>query len=393
MLYVGIDVASQKHDCCILGEQGVPRAEFQIRNTREGFSYLLQKLTEFSAPESTKIGLEATGIYSTNLTAFLRRNGFEVTTFNPLQIKKRLSATTLRKTKTDRSDARFIADTVMQEAHQPDIPVSYHISELKSLSRLRFHLVRERSKAKIQAKAALHILFPEFVSAFSDVFGASARAILTKYPSAEQVAGCGSNTLSKLLKSASRGRLGQQRAAELKQLAANSIGTYSAARALSLQFYLEHIQLLSTQIATLEQQIKSLMEQIDSPILSVPGIGYILGAAILSEVGDIHRFASPAKLLAFAGLEPSVYQSGKYKPSSGKMVKRGSPYLRWALIQAARLVPRVNTVFGQYLNKKLSENKHFSVASSHVAKKLVRVIFALLKNNVYFSTPILTPAA
>lgn len=112
------------------------------------------------------------------------------------------------------------------------------------------------------------------------------------------------------------------------------------------------------------------MEQIDSPILSVPGIGSILGAAILSEIGDIHRFASPAKLLAFAGLEPSVYQSGKYKPSSGKMVKRGSPYLRWALIQAARLVPRFHVIFGQYLNKKLSENKHFSIAQQKNAPAL-----------------------
>ena len=393
MIYVGIDVASQKHDCCILDRKGALCAEFQIQNTQEGFSLLLQKLTEFSTPESTKIGLEATGIYSTNLTAFLRRNGFEVTTFNPLQIKKRLSATTLRKTKTDKSDARFIADTVMQEAPQPDIPVSYHISELKSLSRLRFHLVQERSKAKTRAKAALHVLFPEFASAFSDMFGASARAVLIKYSSAKQLADCQLNALAELLQTASRGRFGLQKAAELKQLAANSIGADSPARALSLQFYLEQIQLLSTQITALEQQIKALMEQLDSPILSVPGIGYILGAAILSEIGDIHRFASPAKLLAFAGLEPSIYQSGRYQSASGSMVKRGSPHLRWALMQAARLVPRFNDVFGQYLNKKLSEHKHFSVASSHVAKKLVRVIFALLKNNVYFSSSTLSSAA
>ncbi len=393
MFYVGIDVASQKHDCCVLDERGRIRDEFQISNTQEGFSCLLRKLTELSTPLETKIGLEATGIYDSNLTAFLRRKGFEVMTFNPLQIKKRLSATTLRKTKTDRSDARFLAITVMQGAFQPDTPVSYHISELKSLSRLRFQLVKERSKVKTQVKAALHILFPEFESAFSDIFGAAATAVLTAYPSARQIMNCELDSLAKLLKKASRGRLGLDKAAELKQLAANSIGIASKAKETALQCYLEQIQLLNKQVDLLEREIKALMEHIDSPILSVPGISYTLGATILSELGDIHRFSSPAKLLAFAGLDPSVYQSGKYAPSSGTMVKRGSPYLRWALIQAARLVPRFDPTFGQYLRKKLSEGKHFSVASSHVAKKLVRVIFALLTKNVSFSPNILASAA
>lgn len=142
MFYVGIDVASQKHDCCVLNDRGEIWDEFQIQNNLKGFTYLLQKLMEISVPLNIKIGLEATGIYDTDLTDFLRRKGFEVTTFNPLQIKKRLCATTLRKTKTDRSDARFLANTVMREAFQPDTSVSYHISELKSLSRLRFHLVQ-----------------------------------------------------------------------------------------------------------------------------------------------------------------------------------------------------------------------------------------------------------
>lgn len=393
MFYVGIDVASQKHDCCILNERGEIWDEFQIQNTQEGFSFLLQRLAKSATPLNIKIGLEATGIYDTDLTDFLRRKGFEVKTFNPLQIKKRLSATTLRKTKTDRSDARFLANTVMREDFQPDTPVSYHISELKSLSRLRFHLVQERSKVKVQLKGVLHVLFPEFEAAFSDLFGASATAVLNAYPSAAQLANCKVKTLAALLSKVSKGRLGLEKAVELRRLAANSIGIVSEAKTLALRIYLQQIQLLSEQINTLEEQIKSLMDQIDSPILTVPGIGYTLGAIILSEMGDIHRFSSPAKLLAFAGLDPSVYQSGKFAPLSGKMVKRGSPYLRWALIQAARLVPRFDPVFGQYLRKKLSENKHFSVASSHVAKKLVRVIFALLTKNVSFSATPLAPAA
>lgn len=384
MFFVGIDVASKKHDCCILDAQGKVYLQFQFQNSRKGFSFLFENLSKLGSAENVKIGLEATGIYSTSLLSFLWRNGFEATTFNPLHIKKRISATTLRKTKTDKSDAKFIADTVMHENSQPDPHISYHISELKSLTRFRFQLVQDCSRSKIQAKAALHVLFPEFASAFSDVFGASAKAVLNKYPTAEHIAKCRVDSLEKLLSSASRGRFGRAKAEELKYLAKQSIGVFSDAKALALQLYLQQIALLETQIAHVDSQIKAIMRELDSPILSVPGIGYTLGAAILAEIGDIHRFSSPAKLLAFAGMEPSIYQSGKFTPSSGKMVKRGSPHLRWAVGQAARLVPQFSNTFRLYLDKKLSENKHYSVATSHVAKKLVRVLFAMLSKNISF---------
>lgn len=385
MFYVGIDVASQKHDCCFFDKDGSVLDQFQITNDKHGFNLLLNKLSQLDSPNNIKIGLEATGIYSHNLTVFLWRNGFETTTFNPLQTKKRLSATTLRKTKTDKADARFITDTIMREDFQPDIPVSYHTSELKSLTRLRFQRVKECSRSKIRAKAALQILFPEFINVFSDTFGVSAMAVLSKFPSAEQLVGCRLDVLERLLHNASRGRFGKEKAKELKLLAKNSIGVYSKAKTLELQCYLEDILMLKRQIACIDAEIKSVMDEIDSPILSIPGIGYTLGAMILAEIGDVCRFTSPAKLLAFAGLEPSVYQSGKYVPTSGKMVKRGSPYLRWALIQAARLVAMNSAVFSTYLDKKLSEGKHYSVASSHVAKKLVRVIFAILSKNSLYS--------
>ncbi len=385
MFFVGIDVASQKHDCCVLDAQGKVFIQFQFQNNHKGFSYLLETLCGLDSVENIKIGLEATGIYSTNLLDFLWRNGFEATTFNPLHIKKRLSATTLRKTKTDKSDAKFIADTVMHENSQPDTPVLYHISELKSLTRFRFQLVSDCSRAKIQAKAALHILFPEFSSAFSDVFGSSAKAVLNKYPSAFDIAKCRASSLEKLLLTASRGRFGRLKAEQLKTLAKHSIGIFSSAKALSLQFHLQQIALFESQIAQVNLQIKAIMDDIASPILSIPGIGYTLGAAILAEIGDIHRFSSHAKLLAFAGMEPSVYQSGNFRPSSGKMVKRGSPHLRWALGQAARLVPQYSNTFSLYLNKKISENKHYCVATSHVAKKLVRVLFAILLKNISFN--------
>lgn len=384
MFFVGIDVSSAKHDCCILDGSRKMIRSFTILNNREGFSALSDTLTELATPENIKIGLEATGIYGDNLACFLRRKGFNVCTINPLLCKKHQSATTLRKTKNDRSDAKNIALIVASEDLQPDQPLSYHIVELKSLSRARFLTVKDRSSLKNKVKRLVTILFPELLDVFTDLFGASGMALMKRYPSAKALAVCNLDTLTELLKTASRGRFGREKAEALRKLARESIGTFSASAVFQLRLLLKRIELLNTQVEMYDDEIRRLMDQLDSPILSVPGIGYTLGAMILSEIGDIKRFSSPAKLLAFAGLEPSVYQSGKFNPSSGKMVKRGSPFLRWALLQAATYTPVSSTTFAAYYAKKRSEGKSPSVAHSHVAKKLVRVIFSLLSRNVSF---------
>jgi len=384
MFFVGIDVSSAKHDCCILDSSRKPIRSFMILNNRKGFSGLSAVLTELAAPEDIKIGLEATGIYGDNLANFLRRKGYNVCTINPLLCKKHQSATTLRKTKNDRSDAKNIALIVASEDLQPDQPLSYHIVELKSLSRARFLTVKDRSSLKNKVKRLVTVLFPELLDAFTDLFGASGMALMTRYPSAKALAACNLDTLTELLRTASRGRFGREKAEALRKLAKESIGTFSDSAVFQLRLLLKRIELLNTQIEMYDDEIRRLMDQLDSPILSLPGIGYTLGAMILSEIGDIKRFSSPAKLLAFAGLEPSVYQSGKFNPASGKMVKRGSPFLRWALLQAATYAPAFSITFAAYYDKKRLEGKSPSVAHSHVAKKLVRVIFALLSKNASF---------
>lgn len=384
MFYVGLDVASEKHDCCILDQNKKVKKIFSINNSSSGFHALLAELNELSDCD-IKIGLEATGIYSENLSVFLRRNGFDVSTINPLLIKKHQCSTTLRKTKTDKADAKGIARYIAGEDFQPDLPVSYHIQELKSLTRARFSAVQDRSALKNKVKRLVRLLFPELLGEFSDLFGHSASAILRQYPSAAKLAACHSSTLAALLRKASRGRFGQAKAEHLKQLAKSSIGNPSPARSLELRMLLDRIDLLSQQILEYELEIKRIMDQLDPSILSIPGISYTLGATILAEIGNIQRFASPAKLLAFAGLEPSIYQSGKFVPTSGKMVKRGSPFLRWALIQAAGYVPMYSSTLARYRAKKLGEGKSAAVTRSHVAKKLVRIIFSLLSHHSSFS--------
>lgn len=384
MFYVGIDVASEKHDCCILNERKELLSVFSFQNSADGFGCLLAALSAFR-PEELEIGLEATGIYSENLSAFLRRKGFDVATINPLLIKKHQCATTLRKTKTDKADAKSIARFIAEEGFQPDLSVSYHMQELKSLTRARFSVVQDRSALKNKVKRLVVLLFPELLSEFSDLFGSSASAILKRYPSAARLAACHCDTLAALLRKSSRGRFGRAKAEHLKLLARNSIGNPSPARTLELKMLLSRIDLLSEQIAEYDTEIRRIMDQFHSPVLSIPGIGYTLGAMIVAEIGSISRFPSPAKLLAFAGLEPSIYQSGKFVPSSGRMVKRGSPFLRWALLQAAGFVPLHSSTFASYRAKKSAEGKTAPVVRSHVAKKLVRVIFSLLSHSSAFS--------
>lgn len=385
MIYVGIDIASEKHDCCILNEKDEKLASFSFPNNKTGFEMLLHACQKNAPAAQTKIGLESTGVYGDNLVAFLRRNGYETHTFNPLLIKKSIQATTLRKTKTDRSDAHFLASYLARELSQPDPQVSYHISELKSLTRARFYAVKECSKAKTKLKAILTCVFPEFHTAFSDVFGAAATAVLRKHPSAKKLAAARKSSVSKILSTASRHRFGDEKAAMLINLANNSVGQHSETKTLELRYYLDQIEMNTAYIRQYEASIREIMKELNSPITSIPGIGPSLGAMIPAELGDISRFSKPEKVLSFAGLEPSVYQSGKYNPASGTMVKRGSPYLRRALTMAARSIINYDPNFAHYYQKKVAEGKHYNVACSHVSKKLVRVIFALLKNNTTYS--------
>lgn len=385
MIYVGIDVAMEKHDCCIMAADRSVLLQFTIANSSSGFEKLRSSLLSYASPEETKIGLESTGVYGNNLTAFLRRNGYETRTFNPLLIKKSIQATTLRKTKTDKSDARFLALYLTSEHSQPDTGLSYQIAELKSLCRSRFSLVRERAKHKTAVKTLLVQVFPEYHTVFSDVLGTSAVAVLKKYPSAASLRKARVSSVTKVIETASRGRLGREKAETLLELARGSIGVSSAALELELKLHIEQIALLSEFILRFEHGIKDIMDRINSPITTIPGIGYILGAMILAEIGDITRFATPAKLLAFAGMDPSISQSGKSVSSTGTMVKRGSKYLRWALGQGARCVGCLNPVFADYMQSKRAQGKHYSVACSHVAKKLIRVIFSILKKNTPYS--------
>ena len=383
MICVGIDVAKDKHDCFILNSEGVVLADaFTIPNNLEGFQTLLDKLRDCSTPQdSIKVGLEATGHYSYNILGFLLDNGLATYVLNPLRTNLYRKSLSLRKTKTDRVDARTIAAMLLSDAGlKPYTDTAYHNEELKSLTRYRFDKVNERAQLKQSVSRLVCILFPELEKLVSSLHTASVYALLEEFSDAKQIAAAHLTRLKTLLAEASRGRCGRDMAVEIRNAARCSVGSRMPAKSLELQHTIRLIRELDAEIEEIETEIQAIMEELHSPITTIPGIGYHMGAMILAEVGDFSRFDSPDKLLAYAGMSPSTYQSGQLKNCYPHMEKRGSRYLRYALYNAAKYVCHWDSVFAAYLAKKRAEGKHYNVALSHAAKKLVRLIFALEKS-------------
>ena len=384
MIYVGIDVAKDKHDCFITNSDGeVLFKAFTITNNLDGFNDLYQKI-EIVMKDITKVkvGLEATGHYSYNLLGYLIDKGLPTYVINPLHTNLYRKSLSLRQTKTDKVDARTIASMLMSDVNLKSYSdISYHNEELKSLTRYRFDKVKERAKLKSSVSRLVCILFPELEKLVPTLHMASVYAMLSEFPGAKQVADAHLTRLTNLLSESSKGRYGKETAIAFRNAARTSIGSNMPAKSLELKHTIKLIRELTSDIDEIEHEIKLIMDEISSPILSIPGINYRMGAMIIAEIGDFNRFDSPDKILAYAGLSPSTYQSGQLDGAYSHMEKRGSRYLRYALYNAAKYVCHWDPTFAEYLAKKRAEGKHYNVAISHAVKKLVRVIYHLEKTN------------
>ena len=389
MIYVGIDIAKDKHDCFITNSDGEALFNvFTIPNNREGYDDLYQKISSLTSDFSEiKVGLEATGHYNYNLLGFLIDKGLPTYVINPLHTNLYRKSLSLRQTKTDKVDARTIAFMLMSRVNlQSYSDTSYHNEELKSLTRYRFDKVKERAKLKTSVSRLVNILFPELEKLVSSIHMASVYAMLSEFPCASKIASAHLTRLANLLENSSRGHYGKETAITFRNAARVSIGSNMPAKSLELKHTIKLIQELDAEIEEIENEIKSIMDKINSPILTIPGISYRMGAMIIAEIGDFSRFDSPDKILAYAGMSPSTYQSGQLDSSYSHMEKRGSRYLRYALFNATKFVCHWDSTFAAYLAKKRAEGKHYNVAISHAAKKLVRVIYQLEKSGQVYIT-------
>ena len=381
MYYIGIDISKFKHDCAVIDDVGdVITPSWSFTNDHEGFSQFKELLDSLGT--ETRIGLESTGHYGMNLKLFLESIGFSFMEFNPLLINRFVKSKSLRKTKSDSIDCMMIARYLMTVEYRPYPSLLYHTEKLKSLTRFRDSLIRQRSRQLVELTNILDKVFPEFKPFFSGRFSVTALHILSNYSSPEKISNMNSKSYEALRK-LSRGRFSTVDFAKLKQLAKNTVGSTEDYLLQEMQIVLELYSKLDSMIDETERSIKECISDMNPPMLTVPGIGIESAAVMLAEFGDFSKFDNASQMLSFAGIEPGYFQSGTSETTS-KMVKHGSSYLRYTLMNCAQTVVNYEPTFAMFYSKKRAEGKPHRVALSHVVKKLLRVVYTLQTKNIAY---------
>ena len=386
MIYVCIDIAKTNHYASIVNSSTgeVLENPFLVTNNKHGFDLLYSKIKDFNK-EKVLIGLESTAHYGNNLIFYFHEKQFKLGIINPIQTAS-LRKTRIRKVKNDKVDSMLICEALSLGYYNLLSDYDIKLLEIKSLCRFHKDLKDKAAEAKIQLKTYVDQLFPELNSFFKNNLDIkTAHELLKLYQSPDDISKVNLTELSNLLIKSSRGKYDKSRAIELKTLASNSVGINNNALSIQIKMTIELIELLESQIKDIEKQVSDFIKKSDNVITSIPGIGDMTAAIIISEIGDINRFDNPGQVLAFAGLDPSVKQSGTFNASSTRMSKRGSSLLRYALILAANNVQLNTKTFNTYYNTKRLQGKLHYNALGHCAGKLVRNIFYMLKRNVKFN--------
>lgn len=380
MYYVGIDIAKRKHVVFTLDVEGEPVGKaLWVTNDRDGFDKLLAHLS--SLETRATVGLEATGHYWLALYSLLVEAEYEVFVLNPLQVQA-YRKSGIRQRKNDRYDAFWIADYIRISRHLRSSPAMQpDLVQLRELTRFRTSLIQQIGDCKRKIIGILDRVFPEYETLFSSIFIQSSRQLLAEALTPEEFADFDLSELSQRLRQTSRGRHGQAKAEEIQALAQRSVGIGFLGNVVHVQMtcLLQQLTLLEQQVAELDAKIEALMEQLPQHITTIPGVGPVTGAIILAEIGDIQRFASSEKLVAYAGIDPVVYQTGEFTATSTRMSKRGSPYLRHALWQAAFAAARFDPQLRDYYEHKRAEGKAHGTVLGAICRKLLHRIYIILK--------------
>jgi len=379
MLYVGIDIAKEIHEASLINDQGkLQGRSLRFSNTLADF----QRFLDWLPKETLEMAMEATGHYWLPLYDFLKDQGYEITVLNPLQTEAHRRGQ-IRKTKTDKRDSVIIADLLRTKAISPSYIPDEWIHQLREMTRFRFGLVDSVGDLKRQILCVLDKVFPEFESLFSDIFIKSARALLKEGTLPEEIAAMDLSELTGILNSSSHGRFGLAKAQDVQSKASSSVGLsyLKDAAKVQLRCLLAHLEFLQSQIEEVDACIQDLLAQRENYLTTIPGISQTLAATITAEIGDINRFESPEKLAAFAGIDPTVYNSGKFTGSRMVMSKRGSPYLRRAIWLASTSARRSDPELAAFFQRKLAEGKHPNSALGAVCRLLLNRVYSILKEH------------
>lgn len=388
MIIVGIDIAKRVHSASIIHESGEKRGgAISFANTNQGVEKLFQYVKRHN-PENEEVvfGMEATGHYWLALYSHLISEGYIVHVINPIQSDS-MRNFYIRKTKTDLVDSYLIAETIRFGNFPATLLAEPDLLSLRQLCRYRLSLVDSISDIKRRIITVLDQIFPEYESLFSDIFGQSSKEVLSELTTPEEIMTIDAGKLATLLSKSSRGRLGRSKAEEIQNAARQSFGIKLGVDALSFQIrqLISQIKFLEEQLKDLDAEIEVYFQSFDTTIDTIPGVGNVLGAIILSEIGDISRFSEPAKLVAFAGIDPTVKQSGEFKGTRNRMSKRGSPYLRRAIWLASMTAAFHDPVMSSFYQKKRAEGKSHRTALGAVCRKMLYVIYALMKTGQTYS--------
>jgi len=386
MLYLGVDIGKNTHVASMMDESSkIIFKGFSFSNTTDGGESLIAKLTAYPVSE-IEIGLEATGHYWLSVYSFLIEKGYFVHVINPILTDGWRKGTEIRKRKTDTIDSVLIADLIRYGTF-----VETHLSDetmmsLRNLCRFRGYLVDSVSDLKRKVICVLDQVFPEYQLVFQNVFGTTSKELLLQFTNPMELEELSVESLAELLSKLSRKKIGYDKAEKLSAFAEKSFGVTFCRDSFTFQLkvMLEQMKFIEQQIADTEKEIKALLGKTGSFITTITGIGVVTGATILGEIGNIHKFDSPSKLVAYAGIDASVRQSGEFEGTQNKMSKRGSPYLRKALFQAALVASNgrnPDPELRDFYLKKISEGKHHLTATGAVARKLCYIIYTILKEN------------
>ena len=386
-LIVGIDIAKRPHVATIIDEKGPEVIRpFSFSNTTEGGDSLLARISSVNPISSVVVfGLEATGHYWLALYSFLVGKGYAVSVINPYQ-SDAWRKVYLSSTKTDKEDAFLIADIIRFGSFAKTKIADENIVSLRNLCRFRVTLSQQITDTKRRIVTILDQVFPEFETLFSNIFGKTAKALLVEYPTPENLETVTTRKLANFITKLSKGHFKKTKAEEIKQIATSSFGVTFAMDSfrLELSLLLKQLDFLTVQIATIEKEIGVIMEDIPTTLTTLPGVDMIIAASLLSEIGDITRFKTSAQLVSFAGINPTVHQSGQFLGNKNKMSKKGSPYLRLALWKAAITSVRFNPILKVYYEQKLKEGKNHMTVIGAVSRKQTAIIYAMMRDNKEF---------
>lgn len=383
MYIVGIDIGKNHHEASIVSPEGkqIGRS-LRFATTHKGADSLMSFIFKNIGNSPCVFGMEATGHYWYPIYSFLKAKGYTIYVINPIQSDS-LRKMYIRQTKNDSIDSFLIAEVIRFGQFGTTSMADENILAMRQLCRYRDSVISSRTEIKLRIGTIMEQIFPEYEKQFSSLWMSTSMGILEKYLTPENIENAPIDELFEIIKDKSHNRLTKAKAISIKEAAADTFGIKIAQDAFSFQLkqLIDRMNFLDKQIEALDCQILEYYEKFDCYLHTIPGIGMIAAAAILAEIGDINRFKSSSALVAFAGIDPTVRQSGEFSSTHNHMSKRGSPYLRHAIFLAATTCSFHNSPLNAYYKKKRDQGKHHLTATGAVARKLTTVIYAVLRDS------------